>query len=218
MKRLVLAVPAFLVCALPALAGEQNAREWERSCHDYTQTADAQAAACTQLLPLYGDRLETIGLRALAHLARGTAYRRSGDAMRADADFKEAIRLDSIPLQSGSMEALLYNDRCWVRAIAGLEPELAFADCNKAIELRPNFTAALDSRAFLNLKRGRYSEALTDYEAVLKESPKDPYSIFGRGVAKLKSGDVAGGNADMAAGAALQKGLREEFAAYGITP
>ena len=210
--------PALLACALSASAAELTPRELERRCHDYTLSAEAQSAACSQLIPLYGDRVETIGIKALAYLARGTAFRRSGDAMHADADFKEAIRLDSIPLDSGNMEALLYNDRCWTRAIAGTEPDLALADCNKAIALRPNFTAALDSRAFLQLKRGQFREALADYEAVLKESPKDPYSIFGRGIAKLRTGDTAGGNADLVTAAALQTGLREEFAAYGVTP
>jgi tetratricopeptide (TPR) repeat protein len=218
MMRVSLAVPAFLVCALSASAAELTPRELERRCHDYTLAAEMQSAACTQLIPLYGDRVETIGIKALAHLARGTAYRRSGDAARSDADFREAIRLDTIPLQSGSMEALLYNDRCWVRAIAMIESDLALADCNEALRLRPNFSAALDSRAFLQLKRGQYREALVDYEAVLKESPKDPYSIFGRGVAKLRTGDAAGGNADLVAATVLQSGLREEFAAYGVTP
>jgi hypothetical protein len=86
------------------------------------------------------------------------------------------------------------------------------------LRLRPGFAAALDSRAFLQLKRGNTQEALADYEAVLKESPNDSYSIFGRGVAKLRLGDTAGGNADIAAAVGMEKGLREEFAAYGLLP
>jgi tetratricopeptide (TPR) repeat protein len=213
-----LAVTAFLACSVAAGAAELTPRDLERRCHDYTLAVESQTTACSQLIPLYGDRVESIGIKALAHLARGTAYRRSGEAARSEADFREAIRLDSIPLESGSMEALLYNDRCWVRAIAMIEPDLALSDCNEALRLRPNFTAALDSRAFLHLKRGQFRESIADYEAVLKESPKDPYSIFGRGVAKLRMGDAAGGNTDLAAAVALQAGLREEFAAYGVTP
>lgn len=207
-----------MVCAPPAFAADLSPRDLERRCHDYTLSAADQSAACSQVIPLYGDAIERIGVKALAYLARGTAYRRGGDGAKADADFKEAIRLDSIPLESGNMEALLYNDRCWARAIAGFEIDLALADCNEAIKLRPNFTAALDSRAFLQLKRGLFREALADYDAVLKESPKDPYSLYGRGVTKLKSGDATGGNADIAAANALQPGLREEFVAYGVTP
>jgi tetratricopeptide (TPR) repeat protein len=213
-----LALAALLACAHPVFAADANPADLERRCHDYTLSASDQAASCTQLIPFYGDAIERLGVKALAYLARGTAYRRNGDAMRAETDFRETIRLDSIPLDAGSKEALLYNDRCWARAIAGFETELAFADCNEAIMLRPNFTAALDSRAFLQLKRGQYREALTDYDAVLKESPKDPYSLFGRGITKLKSGDATGGNADITAANALQPGLREEFAAYGVTP
>jgi tetratricopeptide (TPR) repeat protein len=209
---------ALMACAQPVLAAEISPRDLERSCHDYTLSAAEQSAACTQVIPLYGDAIERIGVKALAFLARGTAYRRGGDGAKAEADFKEAIRLDSIPLESGNMEALLFNDRCWARAIAGFEIDLALADCNEAIKLRPNFTAALDSRAFLQLKRGQFREALSDYDAVLKESPRDPYSLYGRGVTKLKSGDSTGGNADIAAANTLQPGLREEFSAYGVTP
>jgi tetratricopeptide (TPR) repeat protein len=218
MNRMWLAAAAALVCADGAFAVEASPQELERNCHNYALAADVQIAACTSLIPLYGDKIETIGIKALAHLARATAYGKSGDAARAGADYREAIRLDTVPLEAGSMEALLYNDRCWVRAIAMIELDKALADCNEALRLRPGFVAALDSRAFLQLKQGNAKEALADYEAVLKDSPTDSYSIFGRGVAKLRLGDTAGGNADIAAAVAMEKNLREEFAAYGLTP
>jgi tetratricopeptide (TPR) repeat protein len=218
-RRLIVLAAFFGILASSFVrAADVNPRDLERGCHDYTATAASQIAACTPLIPLYGDKIETIGIKALAHLARATAYARSGDQARAAADYREAIRLDTIPIEAGSMEALLYNDRCWVRAIAMIELDLALADCNAAIRLRPNFTAALDSRAFLHLKRGDYKEALADYDAALKDSPMDAYSIFGRGVAKLRSGDMAGGNADIEAAVALERGLREEMAAYGVMP
>jgi hypothetical protein len=81
----------------------------------------------------------------------------------------------------------------------------------------PDFMPARDSRAFLHLKRGEFREALTDYEVVLKDAPMNYYSMFGRGVTKLRLGDRAG-NADIAAAVAAEKGLKEEFAAYGVTP
>lgn len=214
----LLGAAATFACVSFAQSAELSPQETERRCHDYTLAPDAQIAACTPLLSLYGDKIETLGLRALAHLARATAYRKKSDAVNASADFTEAIRLDGVPLNSGAKEPLLLNDRCWARAIAMIELDAALADCNEAMRLRPGFVAALDSRAFLRLKQGQFRDALTDYDSVLMESPMDPYSLYGRGVTKLRLGDAAGGNADIAAALPLQTGLREEMAAYGVTP
>jgi tetratricopeptide (TPR) repeat protein len=216
------AVVAAIALALPfslhAAERPPTPQEMEARCGDYTIAADDQIAACTRLLPLYGDNIANIGVRAVAMLSRGAAHARKGDKELALADYKEAIRLDSQPLDKGATEPLLFNDRCWARAVAMIELDAALADCNQALKLRSGFTPALDSRAFLRLRQGRYKDAITDYDAVIKDVPKDPYSLFGRGVAKLKSGDRAGGDADIAAAVALQKGMREEFAAYGVMP
>jgi len=157
-------------------------------------------------------------LLALAFLARGSSHSRTGNRERALADYREAIRLDTVPIQSGEKDVAVYNDRCWARAIAQLELDEALKDCNDALRLRPDFVAALDSRAFLQLRRGRFRDALVDYDAALKGNPRDPYSLFGRGVAKMRTGDAQGAKADMAAAAAVQNGIAAEFLSYGITP
>ena len=38
-----------------------------------------------------------------------------------------------------------------------------------------------------------------DFDAALKLDSRQPRSLYGRGTAKLKKGDTAGGNADLAA-------------------
>lgn len=198
-------------------AAQLNYQETEQRCHDYTINPDTQIAACTSLLGLYGNAVENTGLSALTYLGRGTAYAKKGDRERAMTDYREAIRRDSIPLDSGMRDVLLLNDRCWARAIAMIELDAALADCNEALKAMPDFMPARDSRAFLHLKRGEFREALTDYEVVLKDAPMNYYSMFGRGVTKLRLGDRTG-NADIAAAVAAEKGLKEEFAAYGVTP
>ena len=44
------------------------------------------------------------GRLALAYLSRGTAHMRSGNRTLAEPDYREAIRLDSIPIDSGEKE------------------------------------------------------------------------------------------------------------------
>ena len=66
-------------------------------------------------------------------------------------------------------------------------------------------------RAMLELL-DRQSCALT----ALQIEAARPYSLYGRGVAKRKRGDVPGGNADMARAKAKVPGIAEEFAKYGV--
>jgi len=44
----------------------------------------------------------------------------------------------------------------------------------------------------------------------------DAYSLNGRGLAKLRSSDTAGGNADLAAAKTIDGGIAEIFARYGV--
>jgi tetratricopeptide (TPR) repeat protein len=189
----------------------------ERRCHDYTVPATEQADACTTLIGLYGDATANRSFLALAYLARGTAHVHMGDATRAEPDYREAIRLDSIPIDGGQKEVPLYNDRCWARAVAKIDLDAALADCNEALKLRPDFVPALDSRAFVHMRGDRFREAMADYDAAIKGSPQNPWSLYGRGIAKLRLGDTAGAQADIAASKAVQD-VASEFAAYGFIP
>ena len=212
---LALLAAALIAPLSRAYAAALNPQEVERSCNDYTIAPAQQIASCTSILGLYGALSGNQGLAAVAHLARGVAYARSGDLARAAEDYREAIRIDGAAI-TGQRDAVFLNDRCWARAVAMIELDTALADCNEALRLMPGFAAALDSRAFLHLKQGQFREAIADYDAALKAIPKDPYSLYGRGIAKARAGDSAGANADIAAGTSLQKGIAEEFAAYGV--
>ena len=48
------------------------------------------------------------------------------------------------------------------------------------------------------------------------ESPKSAYSLYGPGLAKLKKGDRAGGDADVAAAKAIEPNIVEKYATYGL--
>lgn len=208
---------ALIASAQAAFAAQATPQQIERRCQDYALSAAEQAAVCTVLIGLYGSAQENRPLLALAFLARGTAHARSGDRTRAQSDHREAIRLNSVSIDAGEREVPNYNDRCWARAVAMIELDAALADCNEALKLRPDFVPALDSRAFVYLRQQRFRDAVADYDAALKASPKDPYSLYGRGIAKLRLGDNAGAQADIAASKELQD-VAPEFSAYGFTP
>ena len=44
-----------------------------------------------------------------------------------------------------------------------------------------------------------------------------PESLYGRGIARVKSGEVEAGNADIAAAKAVSPGIAEEFAGNGVS-
>ena len=96
--------------------------------------------------------------------------------------------------------------------------QAALSDCNEALRLRPDFANALDSRGFVHLKSGRYDEAIVDYDAALRLDPKKLASLYGRGMAKRRKQDIAGGNADIAAARALKPEISMDFARYGVSP
>ena len=56
-----------------------------------------------------------------------------------------------------------------------------------------------------------YGPALADFEAALKIDPKLTFALYGRGMARLKRGDTAGGNADIAAATKTQPDIARQF-------
>jgi tetratricopeptide (TPR) repeat protein len=60
-------------------------------------------------------------------------------------------------------------------------------------------------------------QAIADYDAALAHNPRDPGSLYGRGLARLRlQNDPEGSRADLAAAKALDPGVAAEFARYGL--
>jgi tetratricopeptide (TPR) repeat protein len=146
---------------------------------------------------------------AMALIDRGTAYDNKGDHAHAIADFDAAIKLDP-----KSPDAL--TGRCAARAEAGNDLQQALADCEQSLAIRGKDAGALNSRAFTYLRLGKFDEAITDYNAALKSNPKLASALYGRGLAKQKKGDTAGGQIDMATANLVQSDIADEFAGYGV--
>jgi hypothetical protein len=63
---------------------------------------------------------------------------------------------------------------------------------------------------------GQFDSAIEDYSSALRAAPKLASALYGRGLARLKKGDAAGGNADVAAAKRLETKIAEDFSSYGI--
>jgi len=125
----------------------------------------------------------------------GASYTEVGNYAQAVAEF-DAWLAD---LPKGENGAEGYNDRCWARALWNHDLDKALADCNQALRLAPGTFGYLDSRGLTNLRLAHYDDAIRDYDAALRQQPKYAWTMYCRGVAKVKAGRTAEGEADMKA-------------------
>lgn len=114
--------------------------------------------------------------------------------------------------------AELLNDLCWTEAQAAFELDKALADCEAALKLKPEAPAYLDSAGLVLLRMGRYDDAVARYDRALAKAPKQSASLYGRGIAKLRKGDTAAGNADVAAALKISASIASEFEEFGVKP
>ena len=111
------------------------------------------------------------------------------------------------------------NARCRRWAVAGLVLAAALADCDAALRRMPKNSAAfLDSRGLAHLRMGDLDKAIADYDQALGAQPKLAWSLYGRGLARLKKGQIAEGKADIAAAVALDRGIPARANKYGLAP
>jgi tetratricopeptide (TPR) repeat protein len=191
-------------------------------------------------------KLKPDDLQALA--VRGELYLSQKDATTAQADFDAAIKLapndSELPLRFARayVRARLFetavrqygawidshpNDpalaaalegRCRTRALWGKELEPALADCDQALRRGQKISVLLDSRALVLLRLGRFDEAIKQYDAAIRAQPKDPWSLYGRGLAKLKKGEVPEGQADLQAATAIESNIASVTKSFGLAP
>jgi tetratricopeptide (TPR) repeat protein len=144
-----------------------------------------------------------------AYHNRGSGYAITGDHWRAIGDYGEALKLKP--------DHMVLVSRCLEYAIVG-ELQAALADCNESLRILPAVPFVLGTRGLVRLKQGRFDEAIADYDMGLKIHAKDAILLYGRGVAKRRKGDLAGGDADIAAAKAMRADVAELVAKWGVSP
>ena len=58
--------------------------------------------------------------------------------------------------------------------------------------------------------------ALNEYNAALERDPNRAIALYGRGLAKIRTGDIKGGEGDQAAARTLDPEVKQQFASYGL--
>lgn len=200
----------------------------------------------TRAVSDFGRALREDGTFAQALVERGIVHEQRGAYENAIADFDAALkinphlsqaaslRLDAMSGRSRSFAVQLdqvtralardplnagyFNERCWLRVTNNDELDLALADCNESLRLRPNDPNTLDSRGLVHYQRGEFADAEADYAAAVTLAPENGHYLYGRGLARVRLGQTAEGQADMQRAETLEHGVAAEYESYGVPP
>jgi tetratricopeptide (TPR) repeat protein/predicted aspartyl protease len=119
-----------------------------------------------------------------------------------------------------SKMAIALSARCKARAMLGQDLPQALKDCNAAISRNgrlqnPDF---LDNLALVGFRLGNYDKSIGHYDAALKIRPKNAWTLYGRGLAKLKKNDRSGGEADIAEAVKIAPSVADAYKRMGLSP
>lgn len=204
-------------------------------------TADDQIKGCTTLI---NSRRLNRERKATALYNRGNAYVGKSDFARAIADYTDALNYRRDYAQAFFNRAVAHRisgntqfavtDYSSAIALSPNDPdafagrgtayarlgqnEKAAADFEQAIKLKPDHLGALTQRGHHYLRMQQWPLAIADYAAALSLQATNVEALYGRGVAKVYSGDIRGGQADMAQAQAIDSGVTGRMTAQGVPP
>lgn len=146
----------------------------------------------------------------------GGAYRQKGEEADARKHFDAAVRIATQRLAIFPDDPRMLSERCWVRAVANIELDAAFGDCERAHQLRPDNALISGRLGFVLYRLGRYREALEAYSDSLKGMLVDAGFQYMRGVVKRKLGDDSGGALDIRAAIDRNSKAVAKYGIYGV--
>jgi len=117
-----------------------------------------------------------------------------------------------------SRKAKALVGRCRTRAEAKSDLDAAMEDCEAALRLTPNDSAAFYGHGLVKLRRAEFMAAITDFDAALSQSSGWAMPIFGRGLAELGAHDQKDADIDFAAAMEVDPEVASKFAAWGLSP
>lgn len=230
-------VPAPLLGDLPG--GEKTGTLFLAFCLDQLNRGNLARAeeACGQALdfnPRDGD----------AYKLRGYAYLLEHRFERAAADFRAALRLKPSDgedlagygqslsglgqygaavmqfrkaLAVSPLKAAYWNGLCWAQAGSGRQLGRALTACNRALAIEPGAPGALNSRGLVHLRMKHFHVAIADYSVSLRARPQQASAWFGRGLARLSAGEMAGAT-DIADARRRDVAIDGMFITMGVLP
>jgi tetratricopeptide (TPR) repeat protein len=146
---------------------------------------------------------------AEAYTRRGAARQRLRDYSGAIVDYDEAIALEP-------RSALALAGRCWAQVLSEAEDlSRAREDARDAAAIAPELVEAQLCKGLLHLREGEWAQAQEAYEAALAVAPGNAMALFGRGVARRRSGDGEGRD-DMNRARDFDRHIARQFEDLGV--
>lgn len=180
---------------------------------------------------------------ALAHYNKGNAYRKLGQHALALVSLNRGIALDSSEAGVFSVRGQVYvalkdydraikdydralrmeptATRYYGRGVAYLQKgvyEKAVDDFSNALRIKPDEAEIAEMRAIAHLHLKKTTLAMADCETAIGIDPKRALPYYVRGATKRATGDIAGGDADIATAKNLNATVAEHAAKYGVKP
>lgn len=130
----------------------------------------------------------------------------------------EALGLLDEALEKRSSSARLRNARCWYLGLRATALDTALEDCNKAMAFDSDPATYMDSRAMVHFRAGRFTEAMTDYEAALAASPHQTASLYMSAIVASRMGEKAKAANLLRAARTIYPDVGHFYAHFGIKP
>jgi tetratricopeptide (TPR) repeat protein len=142
--------------------------------------------------------------------ARGDAYADLGEHDKASADYGQAdvLRSDDPDRR---------KELCRIRALRGHPLDRALTDCTKALNASPDDNDILDTRCLVYFRMTNYKAAIADCTKARSINARDPTALYIEGLAKLRLGEGAESNSDIAAALDADFRVADVYALYGVT-
>lgn len=156
----------------------------------------------------YGAAIAADRGMAIAYARRGRAKQAMDDIDGALSDLDAALNRDASLVDARA-------GRCWLSLQQERDLSRARTDAETAVAAAPNNVEAQLCRGILQLRGEEWTQARTSFEAALEVEPGNPVGLFGRGVARRRSGD-SDGREDMNQARDFDGHIGERFDEWGV--
>jgi tetratricopeptide (TPR) repeat protein len=176
--------------------------------HEMLGQVDVRRGAFESAIENFNAALAQDQRSAIALAGRARAKQRLGELDGAAGDYDAAIRQDGDLVEARA-------GRCWLDLNQGRELGRALRDAEAAVAVEPAHVEAQVCRGVLQLREGQWEAAKASFDAALAIESGNPMALFGRGVARRRSGDGEG-REDMNLARDFDGHIGEQFDDLGV--